>query len=163
MRKARTRLEEEKFIKKEQAQAEEVLDYITQEDEAKAADAIIELNQEAEKKAKEDEIKKVEALERSRQWTKAEYIKRLAETLNQLCVHMDLPPAWYYWIGFNKEKLYLSVTDPSGKKFARGIIPTGATTYDFHALGVLVTQAENTVDKLEKRGAYSESKIIIPK
>jgi len=161
MTKARLKIDQERLEKKQQGEAKEYLDTITQADEAKAADAIIETQHIAEKEANEDKARKIEALEKSRQWTRAEYVHRLAETLNEMAKHMDLPAGYTYWVGFNDKKLNLIITAPSGKKFGRGIIPTGSTTYDFHAIGVLVTQAENTIDYIEERGQYNKSGIIV--
>ena len=156
MTKVRTQLDKERQFKKLQGAGEEYLETITQSDEQKAADAIIEKGKEAEKATAEDEARKIEALEKARQHTKAEYVKRLAETMNILASHMDLPVGWHYWINYGKEKLNLTITNPEGTMFGRGIKATGMTTYDFHAIGVLVTQAENTVDKIEARGGFKK-------
>jgi len=164
MTKVRTQLDKERQFKNLQGAGEEYLDQITEggeEGEIKAASIITEKGKEAEKATEEDKARKIEALEKSRQRTKAEYVKRLAETLNMLCQHMDLPTNYTYWIGFNKEKLNLTITTPDNRKFGRGIIPTGMTTYDFHAIGILVTQAENTVDQIEERGAYRKDGLIL--
>ena len=162
MTKARTKLDKERFLKIQQAEGQDFLDEITQPDEAKAADLIISKNKEAEKATAEDKARKIEALEKTRQWTKAEYVQRLAEMLNEMAQYMDLPTGFTYWVGFNKEKLNLKIRHPDGRSFGRGIIPTGMTTYDFHAIGVLVTQAENTVDYIMERGAFRKDGLILP-
>jgi len=165
MTKVRTKLDSEKLLKQQQGEGEEFLDQITQEGdvgEEKAAKLLTEKGKEADKATAEDQARKIEALEKTRQWTKAEYVHKLAETMNELCKHMDLPVGYTYWIGFNKEKLNLQIRTPDNKSFGRGIVPTGMTTYDFHAIGILVTQAENTIDQIEERGAYRKSKIILP-
>ena len=159
MTKVRTQLDKERQFKNLQGAGEEYLDQITEggeEGEIKAASIITEKGKEAEKATAEDEARKIEALEKARQHTKAEYVKRLAETMNILASHMDLPVGWHYWINYGKEKLNLTITNPEGTMFGRGIKVTGMTAYDFHAIGVLVTQAENTVDKIETRGAFKK-------
>lgn len=162
MTKVRTKLDKERLAKKQQAEGEEYLDTITQPDEAKAADAIIETQKAAEHETNEDKIRKIEELEKSRRFTKKEYIHKLAVVTNELAKRMDLPTGYTYWINFGETKLNLIVTSPDGKKFGRGIVPTGITEYDFHAVGILCTQCENTVDKLEERGAYRKDRIILP-
>jgi len=164
--KVRTKLDEERLKKKQQGEGEEFLDQITETGEAgeiKAAQIITEKGKEAEKATNEDKIKKVEELEKARQRTKAEYIRKLAETTNVMFKHVDLPLGYTYFIGFNKEKLKITITSPDGKTFGRGIIPVGIPMYDFHAIGVLLTQCENTVDKIEERGAFRKDGIILPK
>jgi type IV secretory pathway VirB4 component len=161
-KRSRTKLDQEKFIKQQQAEGEYYLDQITQSDEAKAADIIIEKGKEAEKASKEDEARKIEELEVSRRYRKLDYVRKLATMTNELFQHVDLPKGYIYRINFNEEKLNIIIATPDGKRFGRGIKPTGATTYDFHAIGVLVMQSENTIDKLEKRGNYREDGIILP-
>lgn len=163
MTKVRTQLDKERLFKKQQAEGKELLDEMTQANEEKAAKVIMEKEKEAEKATQEDEFKKIEELEKSRKWTRKEYIWKLGETMNELAKHMDLPNDWYYRINCGEEKLNLIIHSPDGKSFGRGIVPTGATTYDFHAIGVLVMQAENTVDKVLQRGAYRPDGIILPK
>jgi hypothetical protein len=162
MSKVRTQLDKERQFKKLQGEGEEYLDTITQEDEAKAADAIIEKGKEADKATAEDKAKKIEELEKTRRWTKKEYVWKLGEMCNEMAKHIDLPKGWKYWINCGKDRLNVTVTSPDGKTFGRGIIPTGMTTYDFHAIGVLLTQAENTIDQIMERGAYRKSSIILP-
>jgi len=162
MTKVRTQLDKERAFKKLQGDGQEYLDAITQEDEAKAADIIIAKGKEAQKATDEDKARKIEALESSLKWTRADYVRRLAETMNELAKHMDLPLGFTYWIGFDKEKLNLRINMADGRAFGRGIRPTGSTTYDFHAIGVLVLQAENTVDHILERGAFRKDKLILP-
>lgn len=164
--KVRTQLDKERLRKKQQGEGQEFLDQITETGESgeiKAAQIITEKNKEAEKATNEDKIRKVEELEKSRQRTKAEYIQKLASTTNEMFKHVDLPMGYTYWIGFNKEKMNITITSPDGKKFGRGIKPCGVPMYDFHAIGVLLTQCENTIDKIEERGAFRKDGIILPK
>lgn len=165
MTKVRTQLDKEKQFKTAQAEGEEFLDQITEEGdrgEEKAAKILIEKGKEADKAVAEDKAKKIEELEKTRQWTKKEYIWKLGEMANEMAKHIDLPTGWTYWINCGKDKLNVTITSPDGKTFGRGIIPTGTTTYDFHAIGVLLTQAENTIDSIMERGAYKKSSIILP-
>jgi hypothetical protein len=161
--KVRTKLDSERLRKKQQGEGQEYLDTITQPDEQKAADAIIETQKVAEKETNEDKIRKIEELEKSRQRKKADYILKLASTTNEMFKHVDLPMGYTYWIGFNKEKMNITITSPDGRKFGRGIKPCGITEYDFHAIGVLLTQCENTIDQIEERGAFRKDGIILPK
>lgn len=164
MTKVRTQLDKERAAVKQQGEALEVLDEMTQPDEAKAADFIIEKNKEAEKVGKEEEEVKKDDLQKTRdKWSKKEYIWKLGENMNEMAKLMDLPKGWYYRINCGKEKLNIIVTSPDGRRFGRGIIPTGTVTYDFNAVGTLVMQCENTVDKILKRGAFRESGIVLPK
>lgn len=164
MTKVRTQLDKERAAVKQQGEALEVLDEMTQDNEDKAADFIIEKNKEAEKIGKAEEERKKYDLETTRNnWSKKEYIWKLGENMNEMAKLMDLPAGWYYRINCGKEKLNIIVTAPDGRRFGRGIVPTGTVTYDFNAVGVLVMQCENTVDKILKRGAFRESNIILPK
>jgi uncharacterized protein (DUF4415 family) len=151
----------QKLTSKQEGQAQEVLDTITQENEAKAADAIIELNKKADVDNEEDQNRKLEALEESRD-IKKNYVWKLGEAMDVIAKFMDLPEGWHYRINCGDTKLNIIVTSPKGVKFGRGIIPTGVVQYDFHAIGILVMQCENTVDKFLKRGQYKEDSIIIP-
>ena len=162
MTRARTQLDKERLSKKQESDAQNYLDAVTQTDEAKAADAVIEAQKTAEKATKEDEIKKIEELEKSRQFTRREYIHKLATVANDLLQQADIPPGYTYWIRHGKEKMDVIITTPDGRKFGRGIKPVGITQYDFHAVGVLMTQCENTIDQLEERGAYRKDGIILP-
>lgn len=162
-KKSRIKIDEERIFKKQQGEGQEYLDTITQESEEKAADAIIETQKEVEKQTLEDEFLKKEALKKKLRFTTPEYVHGLAETLNDMCQYMDLPNGYYYKVNFNGEKLNLMVHCPDGKKFGRGIKPVGDPNYDFHAIGILVTQAENTVDMIEERGAFRKDGIILPK
>jgi|GEM_PF-6449338 uncharacterized protein (DUF4415 family) len=146
---------------KQQSEAQEVLDTITQEDEAKAADAIIELNKTSDKDNEEDQNRKLEELQESRD-IKKNYVYKLGEAMDVIAKFMDLPEGWYYRINCGDTKLNIIVTSPTGVRFGRGIIPTGVVQYDFHAIGVLVMQCENTVDKYLKRGMFKEDSIIVP-
>lgn len=164
MTKVRTQLDKERQFKKQQGEGQELLDEMTQSDEEKAAKIIIEKNQEAEKIGKEEEEIKKDDLEKTRnKWSKKEYIWKLGTDMNEMAKLMDLPKGWVYRINCGKEKLNIIVTAPDGRRFGRGIIPTGTVTYDFHAVGVLVMQCENTVDKILKRGMFREDNIILPK
>ena len=163
MRKSRTVLEKERLAKKQQGEGQELLDAITQPDEEKAADVVISLNKEAEAKAAGDEFAKKEELKKSLRFTHKEYVFKLAQTLNMLAEHMDIPKDYYYRINFSETKLNLMIHHRDGRKFGRGIIPVGDPTLDFHAIGILVTQAENTVDYIEQRGAFRKDGIILPK
>jgi hypothetical protein len=163
MKKSRTVLEQERLFKKQQGEGQELLDEMTQPDEAKAADIIISKNKEAEKSAKEDEDRKVEELEKSLKWTHKEYVAKLGNTLYLLAQNMDVPPGYYYRVNFNDTKINLMIHHVSGKKFGRGIKPCGNPEIDFHAIGVLVTQAENTIDYMEERGAFRKDGLIVPK
>lgn len=161
MKKSRTALEEQKFREKQQHEGKEILDLITQDDEAKAADVIIELNKGAEKATEEDEIMKKLELERSQRWSHKEYVHKLAELMNSLAQQIDLPAGYYYRVNFNENKLNL-IIHHGKESFGRGIIPTEDIKYDFHAIGVLVTQAENTIDFMENRGAFRKDGIWTP-
>jgi len=162
MRKSRTVLEKERLAKKQQGEGQELLDAITQADEEKAADVVISINKEAEIKAAEDELAKKEEIEKSLRFSRKEYIFKLAQTLNILAENMDIPKDYYYRVNFNETKLNLMIHHRDGRKFGRGIIPVGDPKIDFHAIGVLVTQAENTIDYIEQRGAFRKDGIILP-
>jgi len=161
-KKSRTKLEQERLFKKQQGEGQELLDEMTQSDEAKAAEVVISKNKEAELATAEDEFIKKEELEKSLKWTRREYIWKLGETMNDMAQYMDLPKGWTYRINCGSEKLNIMITSPDGKKFGRGIVPVGSTTYDFHAIGILITQAENTVDQILERGAFRKDGIILP-
>lgn len=163
MKKSRTVLDQERLSKKQQFEGKELLDTITQEDEAKAADVIIALNKDAEKAAKEDEERKKEELEKSLRFTHKEYVAKLGNTLYMLAQNMDVPANYYYRVNFNETKVNLMIHHRDGRKFGRGIKPCGDPKVDFHAIGVLVTQAENTIDYMEERGAFRKDGLIIPK
>jgi len=162
-KKSRIKIDEERIFKKQQGEGQEYLDVITQSDEQKAADAIIETQKEVEKQTLVDEFLKKEALKGKLRFTRPEYVHGLAETLNDMAQYMDLPKGYYYKINFNEEKLNLMIHSPNGKTFGRGIKPIGDPNYDFHAIGILVTQAENTIDSIEERGAFRKDGIILPK
>lgn len=162
MSKVRTQLDKEKAFNKLQGEGGEYLDAITQEDEAKAADIIMEKGKEAEKATAEDQAKKIEELNLSIRFSRREYIFKMAQIGNEMAKHIDWPKDYVYRINFNEEKLNIMIFTPDGRRFAHGIKPCGDTDIDFHALGVLLTQAENTVDKLMERGAFNKAGIIIP-
>jgi len=162
-KKSRIKLDEERIFKKQQGEGQEYLDVITQSDEQKAADAIIETQKEVEKQTLEDEFLKKEELKKKLRFTNPEYVKGLAETMNDMAQYIDLPKGYYYKVNFNEEKLNLKIHSPDGKVFGRGIVPVGDPNYDFHAIGILVTQAENTVDMIEERGAFRKDGLILPK
>lgn len=162
-KKSRTQLEQEVFEKHQQGEAKEFLDVITQENEEKAADAIIEVETEAEKNALEDKMEKVEALEIARKFTRAEYIRKLAEMIIPMFKYVDIPAGWTYRVNHGNTKLNIVITTKEGKSFGRGIIPCGEAEYDFHAIGILLTQCENTIDMILERGAYRNDGLILPK
>lgn len=163
MKKSRIVLDQERLLKKQQGEGRELLDEMTQADEAKAADIIIKKGNEAEKKTLEDEFLKKEELKKATERTDEEYVKSLATTLNDMAQYIDLPKGYRYWISFNKEKLNLKIFSPDGKSFGRGIKPVHIPDYDFHAIGILITQAENTIDSIEERGAFRKDGLILPK
>ena len=159
--KVRTKLDQERQNKVTQGEGKEYLDEITQDDEAKAADIIIATQKVAEEKTKEDEVLKKLALEQSQRYSHKEYVHKLAELLNSLAQQIDLPAGYYYRVNFNETKVNLIIHH--GKdSFGRGIVPTEDIKYDFHAIGVLATQAENTIDYMEERGAYRKDGLILP-
>lgn len=162
MIKARTKLDEERLKKKQESDAQNYLDAVAQPDEAKAADAVIEAQDQVEKQAEEDRLKKIADMEMSLRYTRRDYALKVAQITNEMAKHIDLPAGYIYKINFNEYKLNIMVMSPDGKFFGRGIKFCGNSDYDFHAIGVLLTQCENTVDKLESRGAFNKSGIVIP-
>lgn len=164
VKKGRNKLDQERLEKKQQAEGQEYLDTITQPDEAKGAAAVIEAQDKAEYLAAEDKFKKIEEMEKSRRFKKADYIRKLAEIMNEKAEFIVFPPGYRYLIRYNEEKLHIVIITPDGRRFGRGIIPTGSTIYDFNAVEVLLTQAENTIDKIEERGEFKKKdEIIVPK
>lgn len=159
--KVRTKLDEERQFVETQGAGQEYLDAVSQPDEAKAADVIIESQKKAEEATKVDELEKKEALEISLRFTKPEYIYKLAQIMNEMAQHIDLPTGFIYKINFNEEKLNIMIKDKTGHIFGRGIKPCGDSDLDFHAIGVLLTQAENTIDQIEERGAFNKAGIIV--
>jgi len=163
-KRVRTKLDKEAFLKRQQAEGQEFLDEITQPDEEKAAKLIISKNKEAEKETLLDKFKKEEALKKKKEMRGHEaYIKLLATDAFEMGKHIDLPLGYSYWIGYDERRLSVTITSPNGKKFGRGINVCGNQVYDLHAVGVLLTQAENTIDKIEERGAFRKDGIILPK
>ena len=154
---------EDDVLKKNIGEAKNTLDTITQDDEAAAAKAIIELGNESEKKTQEDKELKLEELEYVKHFTKKEYNQKLAMMMFEMAKMIDWPYKYIYNIGFNKEKLNIIITAPDGKQFGRGIRPIGIPKYDFHAVGVLLTQCENTIDYIMERGQYRKDGLILPK
>lgn len=162
MKKPRTKLDQERLLKHQTGEINEYLDEVGQENEEKAAKAVIEVEKQKAKEQEEDEAKKREVIESALRFTRKEYVHKLAETLNYLAKGMDMPKGYRYWIGFDDTKLNLIIYCRNGKKFGRGIKPCGDTKYDINALAVLISQCENTIDKVEKRGNYREDGIILP-
>lgn len=150
-------------LKRNLGEAQDTLDTITQDDEVAAARAMIELGTASEKKTQEDKELKIEELERIRGFTKKEYNQKLANMIFEMAKMIDWPYKYTYYVGFDKEKLNIIITAPDGKKFGRGIRPIGIPKYDFHAIGVLLTQCENTIDYIMERGAFRKDGLIIPK
>jgi hypothetical protein len=74
--------------------------------------------------------------------------------------YIDWPKGYHYRINFNEEKLNVIIMDRQGRTYGRGIKPCGNCEYDFHAMGVLLTQCENTIDQIEERGAYKKDIIV---
>lgn len=162
-KKAKTVLDTERDAVNEQGEALEFLDAITSDDEASAAKLLLERQAEADKATVEDQIDKIEELERARKFKKKEYAIKLATMMNQMLKHADFPTGYTHWVGFNEEKVNIIITDKDGGRFGRGIIITGMPKYDLHAIGILITQCENTIDKLLSRGNYREDGIVLPK
>jgi len=162
MTRARTKLDQERLLKKQTGEIIEYLDEAGQDDEEKAAKVVIEVEKQKEKEQLEDEAKKREAVESALRFTRKEYVYKLAETLNYLAKGMDMPKGYYYRVGFNETKLNLIIHCLNGKKFGRGINPCGDTKYDINALAVLVSQCENTIDMVEQRGNFRKDGIILP-
>jgi len=155
-----TKLEKEKLIKKQEAEEEEYLDEITQEDEAKAAKTVIWNQQKLEKEEKQEKDEKLDKLQHARRWKK-DYVYKLALFTCELIKQIDFPRGYVYRVGYSNEKMNIIITAPNKKRFGRGIKPVGIPRYDFHAIGILLTQCENTIDKLENRGVYHKG-IILP-
>lgn len=159
-KKPKIKIEQEKEDKIVQAEASELLDQITQEDESKAAPIIIEKQKEAEKAALEDKMLKEADLQASR-ITRKEYLKRLADTAFEMAKYIDWPVGYTYFIGFNEEKLKVVINVPDGRKFAKGIKACGVPSYDLNAIGILLTQCENTIDYIMNRGSFRKDGIIL--
>jgi hypothetical protein len=160
--KSKLKIDVERDLVKQEGEINEYLDATGQEDDAKAAKWVIETEKQKEKELQKEQIKKVEELERTRKWTKKEYIFKLAEMANEMAKSLDLPKGYIYRINFNDEKLNVILKTPTGKFFGRGIKPCGITTYDYQAIETILLQCENTVDKLEARGQYRKDGIIVP-
>ena len=160
--KSKTKLDRERDLVKQEGEINEYLDATGQEDDEKAAKWVIETEKQKEKESQEEQIKKVEELERTRKWTKKEYIFKLAEMANEMAKSLDLPKGYIYRINYGDEKLNVMLKTPTGKFFGRGIKPCGITTYDYQAIETILLQCENTVDKIEKRGQYRQDGIILP-
>lgn len=156
LKKSKIKIEQEKEDKIIQAEGEEFLDQITQDNEEKAAKIIVEKGQEADKKSLEDKVLKTEELEQARKFARKEYLHKLANLTYEMAKYIDWPVGYTYYVGFNETKMNLIITTPDGRKFGRGIVASGVPTYDINAIGVLVEQCENTIDQLMNRGKFKK-------
>jgi len=162
VQKARTKLDQERNLVQQKGEILEYLDAVGQDDEEKAAKCVIEVENQKAKEVKEEECKKIEALETARKFKRKDYVHKLAEMMYKMAQFVDIPKNYIYRINFSEDKLNIIVKSPSGKLFGRGIKPNGEIKYDYQAIETLLMQCENTIDKLEKRGQYREDGLILP-
>ncbi len=151
-KKARTKHEQQELKKKHEKAAEEYLDYVGQDSEEEGADATIEVQDEVQEQEKLAEFKKQEELERKRKFEDKEYIMELGKKLYDRAQRVDWPDGYTWRVEYKDErKISLIFKSKSGKWYGKGIKASMMPKYDLNAIHVLVTQCENTVDKLEGR------------
>lgn len=159
-KKARTTAEKEDLQKKQEAQAEEYLDYVGQDSEEKGADATISVQDQVRETEKLEEFKKQEELKRKRKFKDKEYIKELGKKLYDRAAKVDWPNGYTWKVTVDDtdiRKLALKFrSSTTGRWYGRGIKASMIPKYDLNAVHVLVTQCENTVDQLEGRMAWQQ-------
>jgi len=160
--KSRTKLDQERLRKKQEGEAQDYLDAVSQSDEAKAADAIIEKGKEADKAEKEVQLKQFEEAQASVKRKKAEYLQYLGKLCYQLCQTIDWPKGYIWKLDIQEDKMALYFKDSKGRGYGRGIKPVGIPEFDLNAVNLLAWYAENTVDKLVHAPKVTDSGIILP-
>lgn len=155
-KKPKSKLEEEKLRKKQEGVAKEYFELVGGENEEKGAKATIEFQSKAEKENKELEAISKDILKKSRHGKKKRYIIQLAKQLYKYLLTIDWPTGYRWRVHYDDDRLAVIFSDRQGRKYGQGIKPTGITKYDWHAIGVLATRCENSVDKLQHRMAWQK-------
>lgn len=154
---AKTEAEKEELQKELEGKGEEYLDYVAQEDEEKGADATIDVQEQVQNQEKLEEYKQKRELERKKKFKDKEYIFDIAKKLYKRALKVDWPDGYTFKIIHDNIKgVGLKFTTPTGREFGKGIDLSLISKYDLNAIHVLVTQCENTVDRLEGRMAYQQ-------
>ena len=148
MKKSLIKLDQERLKQKQDSEGKNYLDAVSQKDEAKAADAVIEAQKKVDIATAQDKQDKLDSLKISRRYSKREYIHNIALVGEKMGESIDWPKGWEWIVEGDDTKLQAIFRDNKGKFYGHGFIPCGDSEVDLHAIGVLMTQCENTVDEL---------------
>lgn len=162
--KIRSKLEEEKFRKKQIEEETEKLEVLGQRSEKKAKKYVIQEAKESEKKEKEiDDIWKG-ILHASRK-KKDSYKKMLMTRLYKMVEEIDWPKSYEYGVWFDGKGVVLAVKDKFRKLWKRAFKPTFDVKYDSNACFRFAMWAEDILDIAEGRLSLpkSEGGIWLPK
>lgn len=144
--------------------AEEILNEMGHEDEERASKAVIEKQTEAVEEEKKEHANALDWLEKQNK-QKKRYQEGMMKLLYARAQKIDWPKGYHWRVGKkDDDKINLTFKHPSGRGFGKGIKLTGEEVYDLHALHIIATQCENTVDGLEGNLAWqkTDSGIILP-
>lgn len=149
--------------KKDIDKAQAILDEIGQEDEGKAAKSVIHLQDEVVEQEKQSAADVMDWLEKQNK-QKKQYQEGMAKLLYARAQNIDWPPDYKWRVG-KKDDDKINLTFKKGNKgYGKGIKLTGEEKYDLHAMHIIATQCENTVDGLEGNLAWqqTESGVVTP-
>ncbi len=103
------------------------------------------------KKEWEEEQIKTAKLDHSRRYSKRGYYEMLAKMLDEECRDLDLTIRFTATGYPNKEGVVINMVDhKTGLQFKRGMKPSGIPKYDYYGITVLLMQAQNTAESIER-------------
>ena len=144
-----TALEREKRLKKQDAEFNEKLDIVGQENERKAAGAIKEILNDKEKKRRAHRHYVLNQLDDLRRNATA-YKRRLREIIDgNIQVRTELPLGYRAGSRITPKGIVIELKTPLLKTFTRAFAPRYDAEYDLAAVDIILTQMDNTIDKLE--------------
>lgn len=158
-----SKLDDEKKKKKDIAELEEVVEETGQESEKKGAKATMEVMKDLDEKKKGQRnflLNKLESLIKN----KLKYREYLVQICDwNLRSRIDWPLGYFYRVEVSPKGIEFTLVDRYFKSYKKGMTPRYDPEWDLYGIDTIMTQMENTVDKLEYRGVYGESaEKIIP-
>jgi hypothetical protein len=154
----------EKQRKEKLVEANDILDAIGQESEKKGiSETKYFMDQWDRRQWHENQLKK-DRLDSSRKFRKMEYYRILAAMLQEEIADLDIPNGYMAWSEFTQSGVVVRLRDRWGKKYYRAFKPDGTPEIDFNAVVGLLTDVQNSVDKLEydARENLKQSGFILP-
>ena len=155
-----TKIDQERWRKKNIGETEEKLDEIGQKDEKKGREATIKAYQEYQDEEFAKKTDRIEWLNQKAKWSKErwlDYYPHVNTLVKYELSFLELPPGYSVKSEFNMNGIKFVLTDRFGQTHIGGFKPSGVGIYDEQACRTSVNKIDDLITQLEahpKNGIY---------